>query len=453
MGHFTLKSESQMSDLPKNYRLRLPSGKKVNSPSQILEYIEIVALKNHPSTPKELSLLLAKSVKQIHRYLNALLDMKKIIKIEGSSRYKLIDDTSTKKSVDLTKQINSMSEFYETESVKQFLENCTTKNKNGIITFIGRICTGQRFKDFKIHPDNWMHPETTKEIIRLQRELTNKDRIYSTFRIMVRAWLSNGLGISLESNTQQLIKMGLDGDKDKPKASKLHMTKEQYNAVIKNLENDKTSLCKFAFRYWTFCRPSSMYIVKTDDLIFYDRTIKYIQLNGDKITDPHQVEILSKDYPIKTFTHRSAMLQDLKEYKTDETYQKFIYDEKLVKELEQYQKERKEGGYSYLFWDKNETNFNFENYDSIVVNQVNIDNKIFKEIFLKSGFNRDDFSEHFRANYALRHFGVQWWLQATDYDYGLIASMGWKDINTLREWYGGYTAEHFEKKISGIFPS
>ena len=184
--------------------------------------------------------------------------------------------------------------------------------------------------------------------------------------------------------------------------------------------------------------------------MFYNRTVKYIEINGEKITDSKTIQLLGEKFKIKTLTHRACMLQDLKEYKTDENYIKYIFDEEIVKQLESWQKFRLEQKKKYLFWDNSDTVFQFEDYDTIVKTQVVNDQEYFKNLFLKVGFKKEDFGTFFRANYALRHFGIQWWLQATDYNYGLIASMGWKDINTLREWYGQYTAQHFEKKIEGI---
>jgi len=451
----TFSDKNMSTDLIKNQRLRLPSGKKVESPNDILEYLEKVLFKQHPMSQKDISIAFGKSTKTAGRYITALIERKKIVKIEGTFKYKLIGDRATVQTVDSTRKISTKNDFYSSETANRFLENATMKNKKTFLAKIERICTGKRSKDFKIHPDNWLHPETTKEVIKLERQIQGRERLGASWRINLRSWIENGLGIPLEANAQQLRKMGLDGDKEEPKLSKQHMKKEQYDYVKKLLKPELQNFCKFGFRYWTFCRPSVLYMVKTSDLIFYERELKYVQINGDRITDPKEVKALVKNnFQVEqTLKHRACRLEDFKEFKTDQNFQKFIYDEEIVLALEKYQKERIKQGKKFLFWDNNATEFTFENYDRIVKTQISIDNENFKEVFLKAGFNRDDFGENFRANYALRHFGIQFWLQSTDYDYGLIASMGWKDINTLILWYGGYTAEHFQKKISGVFPN
>jgi len=443
-----------VSELLTRNRLRLPNGKKVENASDYLNYIEKSLLKSRPMSPKEISIALVKSTKQTHRYLNALLDMKKVAKIEGSSKYKLIDSKITKSEADLQKKIETMSEFFEAETVKRFMTKCTVKarTKHNYIIAIGRMCTGKKYPEFKIHPDNWIHPETTELIIELERKLTKTQRVNPAVRRILRSWLDCGVGVSLESEKSELRKMGLMGDKNKPQTARLHMLKEQYENAKTLLKNDHLNLCKFGFRYWTFCRPSSMYIVKTDDLIFYDREVKFIEIEGQKITDEKMLELFKEKYEVKSLKHRACMIQDLKEHKTDENYVKYIFDETIVKALEKLVIFNKKQGLRFLFWHDSKTNFTFENYDTIVIAELTKDNETFKEIFEKCGFKKEDFGSSFRANYALRHFGVQWWLQETDYDYGLIASMGWKDINTLRDWYGQMTAQHFEKKISGILP-
>ena len=52
--------------------------------------------------------------------------------------------------------------------------------------------------------------------------------------------------------------------------------------------------------------------------------------------------------------------------------------------------------------------------------------------------------------YALRHSGVQIWLERTNWDYALISEMGWRDITTLRLWYGRMPANVFQKKIMAL---
>ena len=63
--------------------------------------------------------------------------------------------------------------------------------------------------------------------------------------------------------------------------------------------------------------------------------------------------------------------------------------------------------------------------------QVKKDNLFFKEILLEIGFTSSDFGKFFRANYAFRHFGIQMWLDLTDYDYEFVSEMSHDDVGTL----------------------
>ena len=103
-----------------------------------------------------------------------------------------------------------------------------------------------------------------------------------------------------------------------------------------------------------------------------------------------------------------------------------------------------------MFWDNNKTEFNKVNYTKLTVHKTGADTQLYQELFLECGFERTDFSKNFRAGYAVRHFGVQHMLQATGYNYGLIANMGWDDINTIIIWYGQRTSKYFQKELSEI---
>ena len=75
----------------------------------------------------------------------------------------------------------------------------------------------------------------------------------------------------------------------------------------------------------------------------------------------------------------------------------------------------------------------FKTYDSIVKSQVGRDNKFFKKILSLMGFKKSDFGVYFRANYGFRHFGIQMWLIATDYNYDLVSEMSHEDTATLKK--------------------
>ncbi len=431
------------------HRLRLPNGKSVKSTLDFENYIFDVLLKQRPYTPKELSIALAKSTKSIQRYLNPLKISGKIQKIEGTDKYKIASSNATKSDIQKQKAVETMAEFYETESVKKFMQNNTSKTKLDHASRIGRICTGITFPNFKIHPDNWIHPETTQLITQLFKEKNQSEKLNISQKRLIRQWLLHGLELPLKGMRTELVRLGIDGDKPKPQSSRLHMITEQYQKTKEILKEDEFYFNNFGFSHGTFCRPSTKYTVKVDDLIFYNRTVNFIEVNGEKITNKKLILALKDNFEVKTYTHRACKLEVF-ENKTGESYTKYIYDQEIANSLEKFTEKRKSNGFKYLFWDKNETEFTFENYDTIVRAQVRKDNIYFKKLFVKVGFKPEDFGDSFRANYALRQFGIQKWRKETAYNYGLIDNMGWKDINTLILWYGQRTAEYFEKEINEI---
>lgn len=447
------------------HRLRLPNGQAVEKPEDFQDYI-VELLKQRPYTPSELARALQKSTKQIHRYLNALKEKNKIEKIEGSDSYKLRNSSDSRATLQEMKLFETLAEFNSCESIKNWKSNNNAKRLDDKLVWFSRLCTGKIIPNFKLNPDFYDTEETTKLIVSKLKEirgLSNSEMLPQHIRQTLRSFIIYGKNETL--STAKGERLGLSGEKASPSIATLHMKPEQYNktvmliregievnVVVGNMQVskvDRQTYLKFIFRYWTFCRPSSMYIVKCDDLEFYDRTVKYIEINGEKISDKKVIQALGDKYEIKEYTHRACTVEIL-ENKTDVAYTKYIFDDQGVKELEIYTKERIANGFKYLFWDDNKTNFTKADYDTIVTHKRNLDNQVFKEIFLKVGFKEGDFGKNMRANYALRHFGVQRWLDMTDYDYGFVSEMGWEDINTLRLWYGRRTAQALQKKISEV---
>ncbi|RLI28280.1 hypothetical protein DRO58_02520 [Candidatus Bathyarchaeota archaeon] len=72
-------------------------------------------------------------------------------------------------------------------------------------------------------------------------------------------------------------------------------------------------------------------------------------------------------------------------------------------------------------------------------------NKKLKEAYRYASVTDEYFYTH--PLYALRHSGAQIWLQRTNWDYALISEMGWRDISTLRLFYGRMPAQIFQKKV------
>ncbi len=435
--------------LRKRHRLRLPDGTKVKNEEGYQEFILNVLLENRPYTPQELGIALEKTPRQVLRYLKPLSDSGRIIKIPNSHFYKKASSRTDKATALLKKDIETKPEFYRTKAVKEFQENMTAKHKKMVLGWAYRICTGKTFKGFRIHPDEWNGLDTARTIRDLYYEKNGRQKLSHYQKGYLRTWLANAYGFSLEENATKLRKMGIDGDKDKAKRASLHIDDAVYQKIKRILKKeDYTRYLKFGFSHGTFCRPSSRYIVRLDQLAFYYRTIQYVQVNGEMISNKNVVLALQDKYKVTQYTHRAAAVNQFLEYKTDDSFQKFIFDEEVARDLEEYVNQRRKDGYKYLFWDDNSTVFEFENYDAVVKNEVVKDLRVFQDAFRRVGLKPD--SPKFDANYWIRHFGVQKWLQQTNYNYGLIAKMGWREINTLIDFYGQRTPEFFAKEVGDI---
>jgi len=391
-------------------------------------------------------------------YLYPMVESGKVKKIDGTNSYALAETTVTGRE-QIKKELLTKSEFFECQTIKNWLANSSAKDEIDTITQFIRLCLGKYNPKFKINPDNWQHPQTTLELKVALEEYYNTKKFPWSIRQTVRQFLDKGCGLKL--NKSEMERLGFSGEKDTPKASTLHMTRDQYAQGKEILEQaDLVWYCKFIFSFWTFCRPSSKYIVTLDQLEFFDRTIEYVEKqDGTIISQPERVEDyknflelnpnLAEKIQIKSRIERACRLE-LFEHKTQKAFPKRIYDHEAVLQLEKFVRIRKSQHKKYLFWENNDTEFTFETYDKIVVHQVTKDNVFFGNLYMQVGFTRQSFGKSLRANYALRHFGLQHWLQLTDYDFGFVSTMSHDDLATLKRWYGEYAAEHLEKKMQAV---
>lgn len=437
------------------HRLRLPNGKVVKNPREYEEYI-LSMLKNRPCTPKEIAGVLQKSTKQVHRYLKNLKDSNKVVKIDGSDSYKLKSSKDDINSIKKQKIIENFTEFDNCQTIK----NWRLKNKSIDveikIKWFRKLCFGQIVKDFKINPDFYELEASTNLIVSLLREkhgLSNGDLLPYSHRMNLRNFIIFGLGYSSLSKAEA-EGLGISGEKTKPKLSTLHMTDNQYSEIKQILFDESNGFSEketvlFGFRYGTFARPSATYLVKCADLKFYTRIVEYIEINGKKITNAKTIEILKKDYEVKEYEHRACSLE-LYEPKQDQTYPKHIFDEEMVNRIEAYTKKRINDGFKFLFWDNNDTVWQKRTYRKIVNARVVEDGKRFLRLLKIAKFPLDEVEGMIKANYFIRHFGVQKWLRETDYNLDFIAEMGWESTETLKTWYGKRTLDALQQKVSEI---
>lgn len=417
------------------------------------------------------------AVKAYTDYMVPLLDDDSIKKIENTQKYTAKEKQVSKQ--DLREELYNESEIMETNLFKNWRKHNKAKRESIRWVRFARICLGKVNPDFKIHPDainrdNWQ--EVTANIVKAVLAVSkNKTKLHFSERQTIRHAMMYGLDsqTTMEIPKETGESLGISGEKNKPKNAHLILSRERYDEIktILAKENTKQELAKHTIKVWTGCRPSTVYLIKTDDLKFYDREVKYVKADGKIFKKEESIElaesnlkqfrliaelfpdkaekILSMAPQIITETHRACTLSVF-ENKTQADYTKFIFDEELVKELEKYTATRKFQKKKYLFWENNDTEFIFETYDAIVKYQVLRDNTLFKNILTRVGFKKEDFGEFFRANYGYRHFAIQTWLRETDYDYDFVASMFHEDSTITKQWYGKQTAEYQQQRASEV---
>lgn len=439
------------------------NGVTVSKSKKFEQILKLLAIR--PMKPSDLAPHLGINRDNIQKYyLKPLLEQNKIKHVEGTYLYQLIDDNVTK--TRLLEQLYSESEIMHTKIFENWKKNNSAKREHHLIITMSRLCLGDTNPKFKIHPDmitrdNWEEIVPKMVDAFLEVEKNPKREPNWNHRQSIRHLVIFGLGIKISE--EKGIQLRISGEKDKAKSSDLRISKEQVEQakmILSNYEKyDSVWFCKFGFKTWTFVRPSTLYIVETDSLEFYDRKVEFVELDGVRQYDENSINFaksllslkpeLSDTIKIDSYTHRACTLTVF-ENKTQTDYRKFIYDEDFVIALEKYWKQRKFERKKYLFWDDNTTQFTFDNYDRLALTRVHNDNKFFKKILKELGFKKDDFGLYFRANYGFRHFGLQMWLIATNYNYDLVSEMSHDDTATLKKWYGKQSKDHVEKMFKGI---
>lgn len=389
-------------------------------------------------------------------YLYPLKVENKIEKIEGSNYYKIKKSKSTHSSI--KQQLQSESAVFQTELFKNWKDRNHSKNEYSNQLRFARICLGFVNPKFKIHPDN-INAENWKEVVKnivsallevAVRTTSNGEPSWNS-KQSVRHAIIYGLGIQISED--EGIELKISGEKQKPKNADLHITPEQIKQAKSILMKHYNieDFVKFGVKTWTFVRPSTIYLIELKKMKFYDEVVEYVKDgDGKEITDSKVVEYAKfrKDL-IFSYTRRVCYIQ-VHENKTDADFHKLIHDVDFVRELEKIYNVRMSQRKRYLFWENNDTEFTFDNYIDIVKSSVGRDNKFFKKILEMIGFQKEDFGLYFRANYGFRHFGIQMWLLATDYNYELVSIMSHEDVATLKKWYGERTEENFMLKMKGV---
>jgi len=419
--------------------------------------IEILKFLKTPKTPTQIADHFHQSREQFSRsYIYPLRDSNKIEKIDGSNYFQLVKQKNSVTTI--RKALQSESEIFNTELFKNWLSKNHSKFEYKQQTRFARITLGFVNPKFKIHPDD-INKENWKEIVGnmvdavlevADYQIVNGEPNWSN-RQAIRHAIIYGLGITLAE--EEAIQLRISGQKGDPKSSDLHITPEQIEQakklLLKNYSID--DFLKFGVKTWTFVRPSTVYLIELEKMEFLDQVVEYVEgAESKKITDAKVVEYAKmRGDKIYSYVRRICHIE-VHEHKTSTDYHKYILDPDFITPLEKLYNVRKSQRKKYLFWEDNNTKFEFQNYDKILRSEVHRDNKFFKKILGLIGFQKSDFGLYFRANYGFRHFGIQMWLIATDYNYELVSEMSHEDTATLKKWYGKRTQKDFQRKIGGV---
>ena len=231
--------------------------------------------------------------------------------MEGSHLWKLAKSQTQIREAIAYKNKKTFSQVYATEAFKRFDRVCKVRTKESLKVSLARLALGLRAKGASFHPDNFTFPDTAQMLVDSFKEKNGTDELNSSQKRIIRQYIDHCTEISLDKISDELRDMGVDGDKEKPSQSRLHMKPSQYIKVKKMLKQKSIlEFVKFGFNYGTFCRPASKYIVELSQLSFYDRTVSYIEINNEKITDKRVIFALQDKYPVQTITHRAVAIEN-----------------------------------------------------------------------------------------------------------------------------------------------
>ncbi len=433
-------------------RLDGVSSTKEDIQNEILEI-----LKKSPQTPSQLAKHFHQTREAFSR--NHLYPMRNeglIVKVDGSNYYQLAKQKNT--IITIQKQLRSESEIFKTELFKNWVRRNHAKFEYKNQIRFARIVLGFVTSKFKIHPDNitkenWKKiiPDMVDALIEIANyEVVGGEPSWSN-RQAIRHALKYGLGIEISKD--EGIELRISGQTPKQKSSDLHITHEQITEAKKLLLKYYSidDYLKFGVKTWTFVRPSTVYLIELAKMEFIDQLVEYVEgADGVRLTDEKVVSYAKfRGDKIYSYVRRICHIE-VHENKTHDDFDKYILDPEFVEPLEQFYNTRVLQGKKYLFWEHNDTKFESKTYDKILTSSVSRDNKFFKKILSVIGFKKSDFGIYFRANYGFRHFGIQMWLIATDYNYNLVAEMSHEGTETLKKWYGKRTQKDFQRKIKGI---
>jgi len=303
-------------------------------------------------------------------------------------------------------------DFREISIIKEWEAKIRRSGKLSMLCHIANfenICKGVHCS-FKCHPNKFDLEKAQEFVDAYLKEHPNKKKLPRHLRQAIRHFLMVAKGINIPRGFGSAY--GLSGEKDNFGIYRfVRATEDQIEAIENILEqkNDLEALVFFAWGIESLARATTIAKTKLD----------FQQYNGVVTTAMHEAKTdrLFPKYLLMNIPHCK---------KTWELIQRFA---------------KLKNRHKYLFFDDDEevTNRKAKRLCDTISPRL-------KEAYKQVGIT-DEYA-YKKPFHFLRHTGAHLWLMRTKYDYGLVSEMGWEDINTLRQVYGGMPTEILTEKIT-----
>ncbi|MEM3592176.1 MAG: hypothetical protein QW702_08805 [Candidatus Bathyarchaeia archaeon] len=274
-----------------------------------------------------------------------------------------------------------------------------------MISYFENICNGEYVKSFKCHPNKFDLTKAQEFVDAYLKEHPEVKKLPRHLRQAIRHFLMVAKGINIPRGFGS--QYGLSGEKDNFGIYKfVRATEEQIEKVREYLKakGDLEALVFFDWGIESLARAKTLAKTK----------MQFIESNGIVETS-------------------------MFETKTEKPFPKFLllnieHARETWEEIKQLGK-----GREYLF---------FEDKPRNIEGFLDKMSKRLKEAYRYAGITEE--YAYRKPFHFLRHTGAHLWLMRTNYDYGLVAELGWEDINTLRQVYGGMPKEVLANKIASL---
>ncbi len=394
-----------------------------------------------PLRPKDLQRLTGYSSVHVWRYCKVL---EKAGKIEKQGLYwkkrGAPEDLIARQRIE---DLVDDSYFLQLPILEDFIRHC--RGFSGGLGFLSKfrsICTGKVVPGFKCHPNNWT-AETTKQFILAYQDLKNETRLSYNLRQLLRYVHEYVLHKSISEADKE--RLGLDGACDRTGLyNHVHLTEPQI-ASLGKFYLDKGDLEAAAYvrgGIEVFGRPKAWYLAEIAKFEPVEKQVALAHVDGfdQPITDPKMhmlLRLLSATSPnLKVsfeYFKQTQIHGRLFEGKTAVTWPKRIRDPEAVKIVLEYMKQHNMK--PYFFRTEGESWSKFRDRMTKTLREGYRDIEIKDEYFYR------------KPLYTLRHCGAHLWLRRTGYNYGLVAAMGWENVQILKKWYGGFDESELDRQV------